>query len=44
VHLSAARNTLDPELFQHPAIDVADDEDENLLQHFAQSNQFIEDG
>jgi dual specificity phosphatase 12 len=38
---------LDYELFkpfQHLAISVEDNEDENLLQHFAESNRFIEDG
>ena len=38
---------LDAELFkpfQHLVIDAEDDEDENLLQHFAESNRFIEDG
>jgi dual specificity phosphatase 12 len=30
--------------FQHIVIEAEDDEDENLLQYFAKSNQFIEDG
>jgi dual specificity phosphatase 12 len=30
--------------FQHLVIEAEDDEDENLLQHFAESNRFIEDG
>ena len=38
---------LDGELFKpflHLVIDAEDDEDENLLQHFAESNRFIEEG
>jgi dual specificity phosphatase 12 len=45
--LSVINYPLDPELFkpfQHLAIDVEDDEDENLLQDLAESNRFIEDG
>jgi dual specificity phosphatase 12 len=30
--------------FQHLVIDAEDDEDENLLQYFAESNRFIEEG
>lgn len=45
--MSVINLPLDADLFkrfQHLAIDAEDDEDENLLQYFAESNRFIEDG
>ena len=45
--LSVINYVLDPELFRpfrHFVVDVEDDEDENLLQFFAESIRFIEDG
>ena len=45
--LSVINYALDPDLFRpfrHFAIDIDDVEDENLLQYFAESNRFIEDG
>ena len=45
--LSVLRLPLDERLFEqfkHEVIEVDDVEDENLLEHFPRSNEFIQDG
>lgn len=45
--LSVLRLGLDPELvkpFRHMCVEVDDVEDENLLEHFAATNAFIQEG